>query len=150
MSYHEIKNKLNNFIVENKFKSKNSFIYSWIISLISYHHEYYYKIKEIFYYLNSLSKEKLNILEILIKKNDIFYDKIIIYILYKIKEKECKFELMEFFIETLMMIYSSKKKLNISYFIFYLKINSNIKKVDALKNLLEFNSIINKYNKMWY
>ena len=148
MSYNEIKNKLNNFIVENKFKSKNSFIYSWIILLISYHHDYYDKIKQIFYYLNSLHEEKLDILEILIRKNDIFYDKIIIYILYKIKEKECRFELMDFFIETLMMIYSSKKKLNISYFIFYLKINSNTKKVDALKNLLEFNSLINKYNKL--
>tara|TARA_B110000977_G_scaffold188009_1_gene255760 strand:- start:907 stop:1350 length:444 start_codon:yes stop_codon:yes gene_type:complete len=147
MSYYEIKNKLNNFIAENKFKSKNSFVYSWAILLISYHHDDYDKIKQIFYYLNSLSEDKLDTLEILIKKNEIFYDKIIIDILYKIKEKECQFELMNFFIETLMMIYTSKKNLNIYFFIFYLKINTNTKKIDALKNLLEFNRIISKFIK---
>lgn len=146
MSYHEIKNKLNNFIAENKSKSKNSFVYSWVILLISYYHNYYNKINQIYYYINSLSKNNLDTLEILIKKNEIFYDKIIIDILYKIKEKECKFELMEFFIETLMMIYTSRKKINIAFFIFYLKINCNTTKVEALKNLLELNNIFNKIN----
>ena len=54
---------------------------------------------------------------------------------------------MNFFIETLMMIYTSKKNLNIYFFIFYLKINTNTKKIDALKNLLEFNRIISKFIK---
>jgi len=46
-----------------------------------------------------------------------------------------------------MMIYTSKQKLNIYFFIFYLKINANTKKIEALKNLLEFNSIITKFIK---